>query len=143
MAKRPEYHEIEHTADVGMELTAPDLTTALERSAAAMFDMICDLASVGDSWRSIVSVESRDGDLQNLLVRWLTELLYVHGTERVLLGGFAVRLLGDGRIKADITGERIDPARHTVRLEIKAVTYHGLVIEETEAGWTVRVIFDT
>ena len=62
MAVPPTYREIEHTADVGMELDAPDLRTALELSAAAMFDMICDLESVGDSWKRVVSVESRDGD---------------------------------------------------------------------------------
>ncbi len=143
MAVPPTYREIEHTADVGMELGAPDLRTALELSAAAMFDMICDLESVGDSWRSVVSVESRDGDLENLLVRWLTELLYVHETERVLLSGFSIRKLDARLIEAHVTGERIDPDRHVVRLEIKAVTYHDLAIEETAGRWGVRVIFDT
>lgn len=143
MAVPPTYREIEHTADVGMELDAPDLRTALELSAAAMFDMICDLESVGDSWRSVVSVESRDGDLENLLVRWLTELLYIHETERVLLSGFSIRKLDAGLIEAHVTGERIDPDRHVVRLEIKAATYHDLMIEETAGRWEVRVIFDT
>ena len=143
MAVPPTYREIEHTADVGMELDAPDLRTALELSAAAMFDMICDLESVGDSWRSVVSVESRDGDLENLLVRWLTELLYIHETERVLLSGFSIRKLAAGLIEAHVTGERIDPDRHVVRLEIKAATYHDLMIEETAGRWEVRVIFDT
>ena len=143
MAVPPTYREIEHTADMGMELDAPDLRTALELSAAAMFDMICDLESVGDSWKRVVSVESRDGDLENLLVRWLTELLYVHETERVLLSGFSVRKLDARLIEGHVTGERIDPDRHVVRLEIKAVTYHNLMIEETAGRWEVRVIFDT
>ena len=143
MAVPPTYREIEHTADVGMELDAPDLRTALELSAAAMFDMICDLESVGDSWKRVVSVESRDGDLENLLVRWLTELLYVHETERVLLSGFSVRKLDARLIEGHVTGERIDPDRNVVRLEIKAVTYHNLMIEETAGSWEVRVIFDT
>lgn len=143
MAVRPEYREIEHTADVGVELDASDLKSALESSAAAMFDMICDLGAVGDDWRTVVSVESRGGDEQNLLVRWLTELLYVHETEQVILGGFSITKLEADRITADVTGTKIDPARHSVRLEIKAVTYHDLMIRETRGRWVVRVIFDT
>jgi SHS2 domain-containing protein len=143
VAVRPTYREIEHTADVGMELDAPDLRTALERSAAAMFDLICDLESVGDTWRSVVSVESRDGDLEHLLVRWLTELLYVHESERVLLGGFSITRLDSHTIEADVTGEETDPDRHAVRLDIKAVTYHDIVLEERPGRWDVRVIFDT
>ena len=143
MAQRPAYREIEHTADVGMALDAPDLRAAFERSAAAMFDMICDLDTVGDAWRGVVSVDSRNGDVENLLVRWLTELLYVHSSDRVLLGGFSIRDMSHDRVVADVTGERIDPTRHSVKLEIKAVTYHGLASSESEGHWTVSVIFDT
>ena len=143
MVRRPAYREIEHTADVGIALDAPDLRAAFERSAAAMFDMICDLDSFGDTWRSAVSVDSRDGDLENLLVRWLTELLHVHVTERVLLGAFSIRDMSSSHIAADVVGERLDPERHAVKLEIKAVTYHDLVIRETGGCWTVSVIFDT
>jgi len=40
MAERPRYSEIEHTADVGLELTAPDLESAFGLTAASMFDLI-------------------------------------------------------------------------------------------------------
>jgi SHS2 domain-containing protein len=38
--------------------------------------------------------------------------------------------------------KRYDPQRHPIDTEIKAVTYHQLRIEQREARWEARVIFD-
>ena len=139
----PPWEEIEHTADVGIELTAPDLSSAFERAAAAMFDMISDLDRVGSGWRREIRVTGREGDLQNLFIRWLAELLFLHESERVLLSSFGVRSIGRDALEAEVAGERIDRERHALKVEIKAPTYHDLTIEDTSAGWRVRVIFDT
>jgi SHS2 domain-containing protein len=141
MGEGPAYREIEHTADVGVELTAPDLPSAFERAAAAMFDLVCDIGSVGDSWRGTVRVSGLD--LQNLMVRWLAELLFLSESEGVLLSQFTVERLDGLALEASVAGERFDRARHAVRVEIKAPTYHGLRIEQADGGWLVRVIFDT
>ena len=143
MPERPSYTEIEHTADVGVELEAPDLNAAFERTAAAMFDMISDLDRVGSDWRRDVRVVGRSGDREHLLIRWLTELLFVHESEHVLLSTFHVLSIGPDAIEAEVAGERIDRERHALKIEIKAPTYHDLVIEQVSSGWRVRVIFDT
>ena len=143
MAERPDYREIEHTADVGLELEAPDLKAAFELAAASMFDLMCDLDSVGDDVRRTVRIRARDGDLENMMVRWLTELLYVFESERLLLSGFDIVKLEDGDIEAEVAGEQFDPGLHAVKLEIKAATYHELAVDQVEGVWHVRVIFDT
>jgi SHS2 domain-containing protein len=143
MAQRPSYHEIEHTADVGFELTAADLESAFETAAAAMFDLICDLDTVGDGVRRRVRVGARDADLENMMVRWLSELLYVLEAEGLLLSRFDVRTIESSVIEADLAGEPIDYDRHDVKVELKAVTYHDLAIEQVDGEWLVRVIFDT
>ena len=143
MSERPSYTEIEHTADVGLELTAPDLPSAFERVAAAMFDMISDLDRIGSAWRRDVRVVGRRGDRENLLIRWLSELLFLHESEHVLLSSFDVRSVGPEALEAEVVGERIDRERHALKVEIKAPTYHVLVLQETPSGWRVRVIFDT
>jgi len=143
MPERPSYTEIDHTADVGVELEAPDLTSAFERVAAAMFDMISDLDRVGSDWRRNVRVVGRRGDRENLLIRWLAELLFLHESEHVLLSSFEVESIGPDAIEAQVAGERIDRERHALKVEIKAPTYHDLTLEEIPSGWRVRVIFDT
>jgi SHS2 domain-containing protein len=82
-------------------------------------------------------------DLQNLMVRWLAELLFLSESEGVLLSQFTVERLDGLALEASVAGERFDRARHAVRVEIKAPTYHGLRIEQADGGWLVRVIFDT
>lgn len=143
MAERPRYDEIEHTADVGFELVAPDLRSAFEAAAAAMFDLICDLDTVGDGVRRTVRVTAREGDLENLMIRWLTELLYLFDSEGLLLSRFDVRSVEGGAVEAEIGGEARDTARHALKADIKAATYHELTVRRTDAGWVVRVIFDT
>jgi SHS2 domain-containing protein len=143
LAQRPSYREIEHTADAGFELEAPDLGSAFELSAAAMFDLICDLDSVGSIVRRTVGASARDGDLEALMVRWLSELLYLVAAEGLLLSEFEVREFADGRMRAEVAGEPLDLTRHAIKTDVKAVTYHELAVEQTDGGWRVRVIFDT
>ncbi len=147
MAERPEYTEIDHTADVGMALTADGVEAAFEKAAACMFDLVCDLDTIGDGWRGEVRVEARAEDLQNMMVRWLSELLYVFESKRVLLSSFRITEMDKGgiraEIRAEIAGEPIDLEKHAIKTELKAATYHDLRIEEDEGSWAVRVIFDT
>ena len=143
MAERPGYHEIEHTADIGFELTAPDLKSMFETAAAAMFDLICDLDAVGDGVSRTVRVRARDGDLENMMVRWLTELLYVLEAEGLLLSSFDVRRLESDVIEAGVAGEPVDYGRHALKAELKAATYHDIAVERRGDSWFVRVIFDT
>ena len=143
MAERPDYREIEHTADVGLELEASDLKAAFELAAASMFDLMCDIDSVGDGVCRTVKIRARDSDLENMMVRWLNELLYVFESERLLLSRFDVRELTSDAIEADVAGERYDPARHVFKSDLKAATYHDLAVDQTEGVWFVRVIFDT
>jgi len=157
---RPEYTEIEHTADVGFTLRAPDLRAAFERTAAAAFDVMCDLDRVAPDASFDVRVEARPGDLEQLMVRWLSELLYLSSSEQVLLCGFDVVELGsDGShagvarspdqsgaslvLVARVRGERFDDGRHHLKTELKAPTYHELVVERDGETWSVRIIFDT
>ncbi len=142
MAERPDYREIEHTADVGLELEASNLKAAFELAAASMFDLMCDLDGVGDEVRRTVGIRARDADLENMMVRWLNELLFVFASEGLLLSRFDVRKLASDLIEADVAGERYDADRHALKTEIKAVTYHDLAVDHVEGVWFVRVIFD-
>ena len=115
MAGRPSYNEIEHTADVGMELEAADLKDAFELAAASMFDLMCDLDSVRHSVCRTVRVRARDADLENMMVRWLTELLYVFESEGLLVMYFDIRRLESDLIEAGVAGEPYDPVRHALQ----------------------------
>ena len=138
------FHEIDHTGDVGIQVSAPTLPQLFERAALGMFRLLTDLDSVHTSESTQIAVDGRD--LEALMVRWLSELNYRHTVDNVLYGTFEVDSIHeteDGRVlSATVRGEAIDPDRHTVYTEIKAITFHGLDVHETDGGWAVQVIFD-
>ena len=50
--------------------------------------------------------------------------------------------VGENGLKASAWGEPIDPARHVLSHEVKAITYHGLRVEREGDGWIAEVIVD-
>jgi SHS2 domain-containing protein len=61
---------------------------------------------------------------------------------RLVPATFEVINLTEQRLLATITGEPLDPARHTIERVAKAVTYHQLTVEERKDGWYARVYID-
>jgi SHS2 domain-containing protein len=59
-----------------------------------------------------------------------------------LFRDFELHALEDTSLAAVVRGERMDRARHQLRLMVKAVTYHQLALEETPQGWHARVYVD-
>ena len=139
-ASPPWLTPLDHTADAGFALTAPDLPQLFERAARGMFSLICDFSAVRLTRETTIEVEA--DDVPALLVRWLSELNFRHVTEHILYGTFVITELSESRLRAQVGGEPIDPARHTVYTEIKAVTFHGLEVAKDAAGWRAQVIFD-
>lgn len=131
---------IDHTADVGLVITAPDLPTLFARAAWGMFAIITDLPAVRAEERLSVTVEAEDRAA--LLVRWLSELNFLHVTRHRLLSRFEISEWSDTRLAAEVAGEPIDRSRHVIHTEIKAVTFHGLSLESTAGGWRAQIIFD-
>lgn len=131
------YEELDHTADAGIRAYGATLEELFENAAAGLFSLITDLEKV----RAVgeVKVRVQADDLGSLMVNWLSELLFLHETQRLLLCEFDVAL--DGlTLDAHARGERIDKRRHTLNLVVKAVTYHGLKVDPTKG--VAEVIFD-
>jgi SHS2 domain-containing protein len=139
--KTPEWLTlVDHTADAGIVVEAPDLARLFERAACGMFCVISDLVAVQAMETSRISIEAPDRAA--LLVRWLSELNYRHVTEHRVFSKFEVLTLSEHHLGAEVSGEIFDPARHTIFTEIKAVTFHDLQLAHDERGWKAQIIFD-
>lgn len=140
------YRLFEHTADFGVEAEGPTLAALFAAAARGMFAVVTDPAMVRPAREWPVAVSAPD--LELLLHAFLDELLYLHLVWRVLvadLGPVEVRepaAGAEGQVRAVARGEPLDPTRHELRVEIKAVTLHGLRVERSGAGWRARVVFD-
>ena len=134
------YEFFEHTADLGLRIRAPKLETLFAEAGEALFTAIVeDLRTVEP--RQQIEVRLAADDRDYLLFDWLKELLYHFDAEHLLLSRFDVRLTEVG-LHGKAWGEPLDLSRHALAHEVKAITYHGLRLEQTPDGWLAEVIVD-
>jgi len=131
---------LEHTADIGFEAFGTSREEVFSNAARALFHIIVDLNTAQP--REAVPLQVEGADLPDLLVNWLSELLYLQDTEGWLFRDFEIHSLRDQSLAAVARGEKLDPARHQLKLLVKAITYHQLSLERTSAGWRARVYVD-
>jgi SHS2 domain-containing protein len=82
-----------------------------------------------------------DSDREFLLFDWLRELLLLADEQHLLFSRFDVTVTDNG-LTGTAWGEPLDPARHLLLREVKAITYHELKVEPTPDGWLAEVIVD-
>ena len=134
------YETFDHTADLGLRITAPDLNALFEEAARALFSIIVEGLDTVQPVRCVEMVLPAD-ELEYLFFDWLKRLLFHFDAEHLLLSQFKVTVDDQG-LKGQAWGEPIDRGRHVLEHEVKAVTYHGLRVEQDAAGWMAEVIVD-
>ena len=134
----------EHTADVIIEAWGPTLEAAFEEAAKAMFALITDIEKVEPAEE--LSIEVEGFDLENLLYRWLEELLYYHDSQNLVFSKFRVTEISkigeDYQLKAKVYGEKFDHRKHTPGTVVKAVTYAEMKVEKRNSTWYVSAVLD-
>jgi SHS2 domain-containing protein len=134
------YETFDHTADLGLRVRAADLNTLFAEAGLALQSVLVeDVAAVRPLRRLDVRLPA--DELDYLLFDWLKALLYHFDTEKLLFGRFEVKV-SDAGLEANAWGETMDPARHDLAHEVKAITYHELKVEKSDAGWLAEVIVD-
>ncbi len=134
------FEEIDHTADLGIRVYGKDLKELLENSARALMETLTDIDTVEP--KDEVAIEAEGETPEELLIHWLEEVLYLHFVKKYLFRNFKIESLGKKKLGAVARGELIDPKRHEVNFDIKAVTYHDLNIERVDDKLKVDIIFD-
>jgi len=134
------YEQFDHTGDVGVKVYGATWEELFANAAYALFDIIADLTQVEPKLERRVEVSGTD--LEALLVKWLSELNFYFVTEQELFAQFDIQELTDTHLRAVARGEKIDPQRHEVYTEVKAVTYHQLDVKPVNGQWTAQIIFD-
>lgn len=134
------YETFDHTADLGLRIRAADVNALFAEAACALF---ATLVENFDSIKQLqrIDVNISGSDREYLLFDWLKELLYRFDAEHLLFSRFEVHVGADG-LHGSAWGEPLDPQRHELAHEVKAITYHGLRVEETPDGWLAEVIVD-
>ena len=131
-------------ADAAFEAWGATLEELFVAAADATTNTMAEnLEGIEDRQRRPIRIEDASADL--LLFRFLGELIYLKDAEGLLMRVPAVlirRLDGILILEAEARGEPIDPLRHRLQADVKAVTLHRLRVEQTAHGWEASVVLD-
>ena len=136
------YEFLEHTADLVVRAYGDDLSKAFASAAEALFDIITDGADITPDNKIEFEVESIDRE--GLLVGFLSHLILLFETERVVGCRFDVCFLSSNKLKATMAVETFEEALHGRGLQFKAASYHMIEIVEGGDGDEsyVQILFD-
>ncbi len=140
MSRAPAFRLLAHTADIGLEATAPSRSELFRAAALGLKVLLFGDSPATAAERHAVRLGA--GDRAELLVAWLNEVLFLCESKRLVPAAFDIVELTERSLAAVISGEPFDPGRHAVERTAKAVTYHQLLVEKRKGGWYARVYID-
>lgn len=136
------HRQLDHTADLALEIWAPTETELLLEGASALVRVITGGARLETAreGESRLEIQLRGIDREDRLVHWLNQIVGLAVHEGFLFTGADLTLQGDRDLVARVRGRA--EARAQVVTEIKGVTYHDLRLAREGPGWRARVVVD-
>jgi SHS2 domain-containing protein len=130
------------TADAAFEVEGKTLEELFRDAAVATFEVMVDTGTVKPEVTREIELENEDVD--NLLFDWLSELVYLKDADGLIFSRFDVNIRKNDayKLKATASGEPINQRKHSLRSDVKAVTYHMFEVKKTGENWTARVVLD-
>ena len=136
------YRFLDHATDAIIEITAKNLKEAFLVAADAEINLMIDQHTVKETDQKEFSANGKD--LHYLLFSWLEEIPFVLITQ-----GFAIKRVEidiqknkDFKINAKAFGEQLDVKKHNFKIEIKAPTFHDMVIRQDNTGVYMKFLLD-
>jgi SHS2 domain-containing protein len=129
------FQEVEHTADWAIDVWAPTLEQMFEQAARGM--LVLTGVELAPQARETRQLDLLAIDLESLLVNFLNELLYWEESECLAFDDFHLTIEG-----LHLTGWLAGAPIAVQIKEIKAVTYHNLMVHYDAGVFRVRVVFD-
>ncbi|MEW6170759.1 MAG: archease [Candidatus Omnitrophota bacterium] len=136
----PKYKLISHTADMGLEIFGKNYKELFTNAAFGFSSLITDLKKIKPV--KIHKINLKAQNIEELFLNWLRELIFLYSAKQLIFKKFSFVKLNQIMLESIAFGEKIDLARHAIKIDIKAVTYHQFKIEKNKSGLKATVIFD-
>ncbi len=139
---RGQFAEIDHTADMGLDLRGPTPADVLEAALRGLVHLLFGGDPPRPAADSERAVELRADSRPELLKAWLEALYRLLEEDGFVPIGARFEVVEEKRLRATVRGAVV-PARVLAEAsELKAVTWHELAFGPGDGGWRARVIFD-
>lgn len=138
-----EFRYIEHVSDAMVEAYGRTLGEAFAHSARALVNLVCNVSKVDP--REIVSIETTGFDRKSLLYNWLEKVLLVLLIDNIILAKFEVKIKRHKdkyHLFSTCKGDNFVRQKHEYKVEVKAITYHGMKISDKKGKVIIRFLVD-
>ena len=140
-----EYLDDMATADVAFRANGQTPEELFQAAGDALLNvMLEDLGGLAFKQTLLISVDAENVEM--LLFEFLQELVYLKDAQQLLLRAMDMKIFPkDSRmaLTAQARGEKIDPRRHHLSVDVKAVTLHQFQVREVRSGrWEAVVVLD-
>jgi SHS2 domain-containing protein len=138
------YYLLPHTTDAYIEAVGATLEEAMQFAGIALIDTICNVNSVSPVITE--HIEASGDDEVALLHDWLESILLKFELEHWVFSEFKIAPIVKSeavyRTVAKAFGEKYDKEKHGAKVEVKAATYHKMVVLREEGSTIVQFILD-
>lgn len=130
----------DHTADLGIRVTAPDAAQLVPLAVSGMYQAIGNLVAGGP--QAFENRTYHGAHLAESIRDLLSDLLTEFEISHRVAAHISVDALNAGRFTVTCAMAPLDEAASELRREVKAVTYHDLRLEQTADGACLEFIVD-
>ena len=131
-------------ADIAFEASGKTLEELFSSSGEALTStMIKDPKTLGTGEEKRFTLEAKDEEF--LLHDFLQELIFLKDAEQLLFKEYELRIEKGGKglkLYATIKGEHLDPEKHDLLVDAKAVSWHMFKAGKSGRGWKAFFIVD-
>ncbi|MCK4382555.1 MAG: archease [Promethearchaeota archaeon] len=135
----------DHTADVQVRSWGSSLEEAFSQTAYSLIATITpDLKKITPKVERKIIIKAEDKEA--LLFDFLSEFLYIFDVDELVFSQIYVskieKLNDNYKLQATLKGEKFDLNKHEIGIEVKAITYSFLNIEEKHESTIIDIVFD-
>lgn len=137
------YKFLDHTADIGIEVIAPDLKQAFIEAIFGLLELIFNKSfKEFDIKNGFEILEIESNDLESLFVDTLNEILFLIDSRKIIPLKPEIIVMSNNTLKLKYNPMSFDYSKFPVQLYVKAVTYHQLEINQSNELTTIKFYLD-
>lgn len=128
-----------HTADLRIKIVGDNLIELFVAGIEGMAEVLNSRACRSQELELIKTITLSSADQTALLIDFLSEVLTVSQTQKIVVCSALVKKISETEITAELFGTKVKSFDE----DIKAVTYHEAEIKKNkEGGYETTVVFD-
>ncbi|MEK6813100.1 MAG: archease [Nanoarchaeota archaeon] len=129
-------------ADIAFDAYGKNEEQLLQHAAEALLEMMVDVKTVNATTKKMITLENEK--LDALLFDFLNEIVFLKDKDYLVFKTITVTLKKNKeyRLTAALEGEEINPEKHDLGNDVKAITMHLFEVKKEKDYWKARVVVD-